>query len=134
VLSDVGDDAVRQFGPVFTLPESSHDFYRSERVNLPGTQGNERFELPLTGTCVVDRSGVVQHAHVDIDFTKCQEPEEVVGILERMARSCPPPTPIIAPSLAAEPAVAGLCRDIPAKASNCGQHCIEAKIDYGLLA
>ena len=84
VLSDADNAVARAFGLVFTLPESTHDFYRSERVNLPGTQGNENFELPVTGTYVVGADGVVVHAHVDIDFTKRQEPEEIVQILEGM--------------------------------------------------
>jgi peroxiredoxin len=87
VLSDAGNDVACQFGLVFTVPESTHDFYRSERINLPGTQGNERLDLPVTDTYIVEQSGVVHHAHVDIDFTKRQEAEEVVGILERMASS-----------------------------------------------
>ena len=53
VLSDAGNDVAHQFGLVFTLPESTHDFYRSAKVNLPGTQGNDRFELPVTGTYIV---------------------------------------------------------------------------------
>ncbi len=87
VLSDQDNAVARSFGLVFQLPEVVHDFYRSERINLPGTQGNENFELPVTGTYIIGADGIVAHAHVDLDFTKRQDPHEVVAILEGMTKT-----------------------------------------------
>ncbi len=83
VLSDHDNVVARAFGLVFEIPATLHDFYRSERVDLPATQGNESFELPVTGTFIADGNGIIRHAYVNVDFTKRQEPEEIVALLRK---------------------------------------------------
>lgn len=87
VLSDVGNQVARQWGLVFQLPDTLHTFYRNPRIDLPATQGNDRFELPIPGTFVVDRQGKVVKAFVDPDYTQRLEPAEVVAALRQLATS-----------------------------------------------
>ena len=84
VLSDVGNHVARQFGLVFQLPENLHAFYGSARIDLPKTQGNSNFALPIPGTFVVDRHGKVVKAYVDADYTQRLEPSEVVTAVQQL--------------------------------------------------
>ncbi len=81
VLTDRDNALARKCGLIFEIPAALHDFYRTERFDLPATQGNESFELPVTATYIIGPDGRVTHAHVNVDFTTRQEPEEIVAIL-----------------------------------------------------
>ena len=86
VLSDVGNEAARQFGIVFELPDNLRTFYSNPRINLPVTQGNDQFELPVPATFVVNRDGIVVIRHVDVDYTTRVEPSEVVAAVQALSR------------------------------------------------
>jgi peroxiredoxin len=81
VLSDVGNEVARQFGLVFQLPAALREVYEGFGIDLPQTQGNDRFELPIPGTFVIDHLGIVVTAFVDPDYTKRLEPSEIVEAL-----------------------------------------------------
>ena len=85
VLSDVGNEVARQFGLVFQVPAELRAVYESFGIDLPKTQGNDRFELPIPGTFVIDRDGTVVTAFVDPDYTKRLEPNEIVEVLRALA-------------------------------------------------
>ena len=84
VLSDVGNNIARQFGLVFRLPAELRTVYQAFGIDLPNTQGNQDFELPIPGTFVIDRGGKVVKALVDPDYTKRLEPEAVVEALSHL--------------------------------------------------
>lgn len=73
-----------QFGLVFHLPENLHAFYGSARIDLPKTQGNNDFALPIPATFAVDQNGTVVKAHVDVDYTTRLEPSEVVTAVQQL--------------------------------------------------
>ena len=81
VLSDVDNNVARQFGLVFQLPAALRTVYQGFGIDLPKTQGNQDFELPIPATFVIDRDGKVVKALVDPDYTKRLEPEAVVEAL-----------------------------------------------------
>jgi peroxiredoxin len=84
VLSDVGNHVARQWGLVFQLPDNLQAFYSNPRIDLPKTQGNSSFELPIPGTFVVDRQGKIVKAFVDPDYTQRLEPDEVVIAVQQL--------------------------------------------------
>jgi peroxiredoxin len=57
VLSDVGNQVARQFGLVFTLPESLRPIYQAFGIDLPAHNGDQSFELPVPATYVVNTDG-----------------------------------------------------------------------------
>lgn len=81
ILSDLNNDVARKFGIVFGLSEELKPLYEKFGVDLPKTQGNENFELPVPATYVVDSNGTIILAHIDIDYTRRLEPEEVLEVL-----------------------------------------------------
>jgi peroxiredoxin len=52
---------------------------------IPKFNGDDSWELPMPGTFVLDRGGVVRLAHVDPDFMKRLEPAAILEAL-RAAR------------------------------------------------
>lgn len=83
VLSDVGNRVAREFGLVFTLPERLRPIYQNFGVDLPSSNGDDSFELPIPATYVIDVDGTILHAFVDTDYTKRLEPAEVVEALKK---------------------------------------------------
>ncbi|MEM9103374.1 MAG: peroxiredoxin-like family protein [Pseudomonadota bacterium] len=85
VLSDVGAEYARALGLNFELPESLRPVYESFGISLEAHNGSGQFELPLAATFVIDKSGTIVSAFVDVDYTKRLEPEEAVSVLKALA-------------------------------------------------
>jgi len=84
VLSDEGNMVARDFGLVFTLPAEMRSIYQDFGIDLPAANGDESFELPVPATYVIDRSGIIRLAFVDIDYTKRLDPEEILAALKKL--------------------------------------------------
>jgi peroxiredoxin len=84
VLSDVGNKVARQFGLVFTLPERLRTIYKQFGADVAEANGDERYELPLAATYVIDVDGIIRYSFVDTDYTKRLEPEEVVKVIKKI--------------------------------------------------
>lgn len=84
LLHDWQNGVAREYGLVFSLPESIRPIYENFGIDLAASQGNDRFELPMPATYIIGRDGVVAHAFVDVDYTKRMEPSEIVGILNKL--------------------------------------------------
>lgn len=81
LLSDAGNRVARQFGLTYRVPELQEAVYRRAFVNLPFTNGDESWELPIPATYVLDRDGTVLYASADEDYTERPEPTDVVRAL-----------------------------------------------------
>jgi peroxiredoxin len=84
VLSDVGNRVAREFGLVFTLPEEMRSIYQDFGIDLPTANGDESFELPMPATYVIDKSGIVRLAFVDIDYTRRLDPDDIIDALKKL--------------------------------------------------
>jgi peroxiredoxin len=81
VLSDAGNRVARRFGLVYRVPDEQQAIYRRAFINLPFTNGDESWELPIPATYILDRDGSVLFASANEDYTERPEPAE---ILERV--------------------------------------------------
>lgn len=86
VLSDIGNVVARQFGLVYPLSEKLRPIYQSLGIHLPAYNADESWELPLPGTFVIDRDGIIRLAFVDADYTRRLEPAEILAALDGLAR------------------------------------------------
>jgi peroxiredoxin len=82
LLSDAGNKIARQFGLAYRVPQPQEAVYRRAFVNLPFTNGDESWELPIPATYIVDRDGTVLYASGNEDYTERPEPAEIVRVLE----------------------------------------------------
>lgn len=85
VLSDVNAAFAKQLGLAFDLPEELRPIYESFGLDLELHNGAGQFSLPLAATYVVQADGTVASAFVDADYTKRQEPTEVLAALQNLA-------------------------------------------------
>ena len=80
VLSDLGNQVARLYRLVWSIPEDQ----RSTSANLPQYNGDDAWELPLTGTFVIKPDGIVKLASVDADWTHRLEPQVIVETLRQI--------------------------------------------------
>ena len=78
VLSDIGNRLAKEFGLVFTLPESLRPVYQAWGVDLPEYNGDQSFQLPVPATYIIDREGIIRYHYVNSDYTRRLEPAIVV--------------------------------------------------------
>jgi peroxiredoxin len=83
LLSDAGNKVARQFGLTYRVPPEQEAIYRRAFVNLPFTNGDESWELPIPATYVIDRDGTILHASANEDYTERPEPTDIMRELER---------------------------------------------------
>lgn len=85
VLSDVGNKVARQFGLVFELGEALLKLYRQFGHALEDFNGEAgKKELPVPGTFIIDSTGTIRLAHVDVDYTRRLDPDNVIAALKTL--------------------------------------------------
>jgi peroxiredoxin len=82
LLSDSGNKIARQFGLVYRVQAAQEEVYRRAFVNLPFTNGDDSWELPIPATYILDRDGTVLYASANEDYTNRPEPAEIVRLLQ----------------------------------------------------
>jgi peroxiredoxin len=87
LLSDAGNAVARQFGLTYRVPGLQEALYRRAFVNLPFTNGDDSWELPIPATYIIDRDGTVLYASANEDYAERPEPLAIVGVLENISRS-----------------------------------------------
>jgi peroxiredoxin len=80
VLSDLGNQVARRYRLVWSIPEDQ----RSTSANLPQYNGDDAWELPMTGTFVIAPDGMIKLASVDADWTHRLEPQVIVETLREL--------------------------------------------------
>jgi peroxiredoxin len=77
LLTDSGNKVAGQFGLTYRVPEAQESIYRRAFVNLPFTNGDESWELPIPATYIVERDGTVLYASANEDYTERPEPVDI---------------------------------------------------------
>jgi peroxiredoxin len=78
LLSDAGNQVARQFGLVYRVPDEQEAIYRRAFINLPLTNGDESWELPIPASYILEHDGTVLFASADEDYMERAEPGEIV--------------------------------------------------------
>jgi len=86
VLSDASNKLARQFGLTYRVPAAQEAVYRRAFVNLPFTNGDESWELPIPATFIVDRDSTILYASANEDYTDRPEPAEIVQVVNANLR------------------------------------------------
>ena len=78
LLSDAANQVARQFGLTYRVPPMQEAVYRRAFVNLPFTNGDESWELPIPATYVLDRDGTIVYSFANEDYTERPEPADIL--------------------------------------------------------
>ncbi len=81
LLSDAGNKVARHFGLTYRVPQLQEAVYRRAFVNLPFTNGDDSWELPISATYILDRNGTVLFAAANEDYTERPEPSDILRVL-----------------------------------------------------
>ena len=84
ILSDIDNILAKKLGIVFSLNNELIDLYKGFGIDLPKTQGNNRQELPVPATYLVDSNGIIVVADIDTDYTKRLEPQAIIDVLKKL--------------------------------------------------
>lgn len=82
VLSDVGNSVARQYGLVFKLPGEVIPIYKKFGIDLEKNNGDASHELPMPGTYIIGRDGVILLSQVEADYKKRLPVETILGALK----------------------------------------------------
>jgi len=81
LLSDASNKVARQFGLTYRVPPAQEAVYRRAFVNLPFTNGDDSWELPIPATFIIDRDGKIFYASANEDYTERPEPGDILRVL-----------------------------------------------------
>jgi peroxiredoxin len=82
LLSDTDNKVARQFGLTYRVPAAQEAIYRRAFVNLPFTNGDDSWELPIPATFILDRDGTILYASANEDYTERPEPSDIIRVLQ----------------------------------------------------
>jgi peroxiredoxin len=85
LLSDAGNRLARQFGLTYRVPAPQEAVYRRAFVNLPFTNGDDSWELPIPATYILDGNGTILYASANEDYTERPEPAAILDFLKSRA-------------------------------------------------
>ena len=81
VLHDHDNQIATAFGLTLETPPEVIEAERILGLNLPETNGNENWDLPMPARYVIDLAGVIRFAAVHADHRVRTEPEECLAVL-----------------------------------------------------
>ena len=83
LLSDLGNEVAKKFGLVYRVPAEQQEIYSRVFINLPLTNGDQSWELPIPATYLVDKDGRVLYANANPDYTDRPEPLDILAAVEK---------------------------------------------------
>ena len=88
ILSDLDDQVMKAYKLYWEVsPELDAAYKHSFGLDVAAYNGNGRRGLPVPGTFVIDKSGIVRAAFADTDYKKRMEPVDILAALQHLPRS-----------------------------------------------
>ena len=82
ILRDPGNRIAAKFGLVHSLPEDLRKIYLQFGIDLPGSNGDDSWTLPLAARFIIDREHVIRYAETDADYTIRPDPEHTLNAIK----------------------------------------------------
>jgi peroxiredoxin len=86
ILTDLDNGYALSLGLVFWVGEEMRALMQARGADLPGSQGNDSWFVPVPATFVVGRDGRIVARHVDPDYRKRMELDAVLDALKTAAQ------------------------------------------------
>ena len=74
----------KKFGLAFKMDTKVVTILKKFKINLDKSQGNKKGEVPMPGTYVVDKNGIIQFAFYDADYKKRANPMDVLAVVKKL--------------------------------------------------
>jgi len=86
VLSDWDNTIAKEFGLVFSLNKKLQPIYESFGIDIPGSNDDDSYELPMPATYILNKEGVIIYSFVDEDYTKRLEPQIIIDVIKEHSK------------------------------------------------
>ena len=87
VLSDLDSNVMKDYKLYFELSDDLVDVYKKHKLDIEAFNGKGRNVLPIPGSFVIDKSGIVRAMHAEADYKKRMEPADIINALKKMAEN-----------------------------------------------
>ena len=85
ILSDLDDQVMKSYNLYFEVPEELRVLYvENFSLDIAAYNGEGRYGLPVPGTFIIDRQGVIRASFADTDYTKRMEPAAIIEALDKL--------------------------------------------------
>lgn len=85
ILSDLDNSVMQAYNLYFEVPEELRAMYIQDfKLDIADYNGTGRYGLPVPGTFVIDRQGIVRAAFADTDYKKRMEPSAIIEALTNL--------------------------------------------------
>lgn len=84
VLSDPGNQVIKRFGLLFTVPEALRPLYEEWGIDVPKANGSDSYDLPIPATYIIGSDGKVKDAYVNVNYTERLEPIHILRTLGKI--------------------------------------------------
>jgi peroxiredoxin len=83
VLSDLDDSVMKQYGLYYKLSDDLVSLYKRKGLDVEQYNGKGRKALPVPGTFVIGKDGIIKAAHAEHDYKERMEPAEIIQALQQ---------------------------------------------------
>ncbi|TYB33354.1 MAG: AhpC/TSA family protein [Flexistipes sinusarabici] len=84
VLYDTDNKVAAKYGLVFKMPEDLVEVYEKFGLDVAKHNGNEKYEIPVPATFVVDRDLTLRYVFGKADYNQRAEPDDILEVLKGM--------------------------------------------------
>ena len=84
VLSDLDSKVMKQYKLFYKLDSELVRVYKKLGLDVESFNGKGRNVLPIAGTFVIDKKGIIRAVHADVDYKKRMEPQEIIDALKKL--------------------------------------------------
>ncbi|MGL5254374.1 MAG: peroxiredoxin-like family protein [Brevinema sp.] len=82
IVWDKDNAVARKLGLVFKMSPELVDIYKNKfNIDVQASQGNDKFELPIPATYIIDQNGTISLDFVNLDYTQRFIPKDVLNFL-----------------------------------------------------
>jgi len=82
IVSDLDDTVMKQYGLYYELSPELNKLYKSKGLDVETFNGKGRTALPVPGTFVIGKEGLIKAVHMEHDYKERMEPAEIIKVLE----------------------------------------------------
>ena len=84
VLADIENTVASLFGLTFSLPKELKKIYSNFGIDLVRFNGNDSWQLPMSGRFIIEKQGIIKSVEVHPDYTRRPDPSEIIAILQSL--------------------------------------------------
>ena len=87
VLSDLDSKVMQAYNLYYELPDDLVAVYKNHGLDIEAFNGTGRNVLPVPGSFVIDKKGIVRGMHAQTDYKLRMEPAAIIQILKTLPKS-----------------------------------------------